>query len=126
MLNFVCVFVGGGLGALLRYLLNLFIERRFLTSFPLSTFFVNILGCFILGIFFYLFLEKANIPKSLKLFVTVGFCGGLTTFSSFSLDIYKYGETSGWINSVFYAILSVVVGFLCFLGGLLLCKNILS
>ena len=81
MFNIFAIFLGGGLGSVLRYLANLYI--------PMPTLFVNILGSFIIGFLYVILVDKVEISNQLKLALTVGFCGGLTTFSTFSLELFK-------------------------------------
>ena len=76
------IFIGGGLGSILRYLVTLLAKKTLM--YPLiGTFFVNIVGCFIIGFVFALTINKINnFPHILRLFITAGFLGGLTTFST--------------------------------------------
>ena len=83
MLNLLAVFVGGGLGACLRYLTGVLISGNLKINLPVATFLVNIIGCFLIGFLYVIFVEKLQASKQLKLLLTVGFCGGLTTFSTF-------------------------------------------
>lgn len=86
-------------------------------SFPLGTFMVNIIGCFIIGLFFGL-LEKAHVmtPGENVLLIT-GFCGGFTTFSSFADDMWVLGNKGDWGTFVFYLAASVIVGVLLVWAG---------
>ena len=78
----IMVGMGSCLGGIVRYLASRFIQEHVMCSFPLGTWVVNILGCFAIGLFYGLF-EQAHLMNShLKLFLTVGFCGGFTTFSA--------------------------------------------
>ena len=78
--------VGSFIGGISRYLVNVFVQKLYLTSFPLGTFLVNITGCLLIGIFFGLS-EKGNLLKpEWLIFLTTGVCGGFTTFSSFSYE----------------------------------------
>lgn len=78
---------------------------------------VNIIGCFIIGLFFGL-LEKANVMTSGEnaLLIT-GFCGGFTTFSSFADDIWVLGNKGDWTTSVIYLVASILVGVLLVWAG---------
>ena len=108
MLNVIAIFLGGGLGSLLRYFTNLVC--------PFPTLIVNIVGSFIM--------DKADISASLKLAITVGLCGGLTTFSTFSLELFKMIEKGGYVQSFGYIILSVLICLLSTGIGAYLAKNI--
>lgn len=116
MLNVIAIFLGGGLGSLLRYGANLI--------FPFPTVVVNIVGSFIIGFFYVYFMDKADISSSVKLAVTVGLCGGLTTFSTFSLEVFKMIEKGGYVQSFGYIVLSVIICLLSTGIGAYLARNI--
>lgn len=80
------VFFGGGIGAVTRYLLSSSIQKLFPPDFPLGTFTVNILGCLIIGLLMTVFEDKFIVQPALRLLLTVGFLGGLTTYSTFSFE----------------------------------------
>lgn len=123
MLNVFSIFVGGGIGAVARYLVGLLYMHILKINLPAATFCVNLIGCFILGFLYVLFIEKTQIPTNFKLALTVGFCGGLTTFSTFSLEIFEMIQNSHYIQALIYIITSLVLGVLAvFLGGYL-CKT---
>lgn len=112
MLNLLAIFIGGGLGSVSRYLVNILLKAQSL-SFPFATLSVNIIGSFILGFAAALFWNKAPFHDTLKLALTVGFCGGLTTFSTFSweaFDLIKQGE-------ILLAILYVLISFIACLAA---------
>ncbi len=123
MLNIFAVFIGGGLGAILRYLAGIFFVSNF-KNLPLSTFIVNIAGCFILGFLYILFIEKPNLSSEIKFFATTGFCGGLTTFSTFSFEIYKMIENSNYFCAALYMLLSLIFGILAVFAGIYSAKII--
>lgn len=100
---YLSIFFGGGLGALLRFLISSII------SAPLATFFVNIVGSFIIGFLYVFFLEKSDINPAIKLALTVGFCGGLTTFSTFSLELFKMLGNQQFLQAFIYVLLSVTI-----------------
>jgi len=95
--------LGGGLGSVLRYL----VQRSVTFEFPLSTLMVNVLGSFFIGI---LFAWSSKIPESyswIYLLTVTGFCGGFTTFSTFSLDTLLLLEKNDYPSAVFNILLSV-------------------
>ncbi len=102
-MTFVSVFIGGGIGALIRFLISNFM------SVPYGTFLVNIIGSFIIGFAYMFFVDKADLNPVLKFALTAGFCGGLTTFSTFSLEIFTMLEGHQFIQAFGYMILSVII-----------------
>lgn len=110
MIHVFAVFAGGGIGAVLRYLTGLYIARFALFSFPFATFFVNVTGSFLIGLFYALCVEKMGISPVLKAALTVGFCGGLTTFSTFSFELFDMIMNARFLPAFLYIVLSI---FLC-------------
>ena len=80
------VFLGGGLGATARYWLSGAVYRFMSSQFPYGTITVNILGCLLIGFLMSFFADRFVISPSLRLFLTLGFLGGFTTFSTFSYE----------------------------------------
>ncbi len=111
MLKLLAVAVGGSIGATTRYVVSTWAAERFGTGFPYGTLIVNVVGCFIIGIFMVATTEKFIINPYWRLIVTVGFVGGLTTFSSFSYETFQLMEDSS-LTLVMYNVLSnLVFGF---------------
>lgn len=118
MLNILAIFLGGGIGALTRYSTGILCSNLLKTNLPAATFLVNIAGCFIIGILYVLFIEKTQIHPAVKTALTIGFCGSLTTFSTFSLEIFEMIQNSQFFNAVIYITMSVILGIAAvFLGG---------
>lgn len=114
------VFVGGGIGSMLRYLMGLLIQRLGWTAMPYATFLVNIVGSFLIGYLAATVATTQQENSSSKWFWMVGFCGGFTTFSSFSLEtlnLVKQGNTATAMGYVFLTnlicLLFVWVGYQC-------------
>lgn len=109
---------GGFIGTSLRFLINKLFVMFWKLPFPLATFVINITGCFAFGIITG-FLQKSGIisPK-LNAFLIVGFCGGFTTFSTFSFEALSLGFTSQAILSLCYIALSVFAGLLATWAGI--------
>lgn len=115
MLNALWIFVGGGLGSLTRWWTSGFVAERFGQTFPWGTLIVNVSGSFIIGLFATLTSPEGRFlaPPSLRQFFRLGFCGGYTTFSSFSLQTLNLAEDGEWFRADANAVLSLV---LCLLG----------
>lgn len=84
--DLIYIFLGGGTGSVLRYCVQLLMHERIVSyTFPWATFAVNIIGSFLIG-FFYALSTRFNLSPEIRLLLTAGFCGGFTTFSTFSND----------------------------------------
>lgn len=112
MHNILAVFIGGGTGTVLRYLAGVLAVKVLHVNLPLSTFVVNIAGCFVLGFLFALFVSKPEINPALKLALTAGFCGGLTTFSTFSFEMFEMLKNAQYMQVSVYLVSSLTVGLL--------------
>lgn len=109
MLDCLAVALGGAIGSVLRYLIGL-IPLKEQTQFPVKTFTINVLGCFVIGLITALSLKSSNLNPRLVLFLKVGICGGFTTFSTFaleSLNLLKNGHPG---IAALYMSLSIAVG----------------
>jgi len=104
------VFAGSGFGGVCRYLVQkLFIDAGYI-NFPLGTFVVNILGCFLIGLFSAIAAKNNLLTDEWRLALTTGFCGGFTTFSTFAnenMSLLRNGEYAYFST---YIILSIVLG----------------
>lgn len=116
---------GGFLGSIARYLIAIWITKHFPSAFPYGTFAVNMLGCLLIGIVFGLGQRFEWLTPSLLLFLATGFCGGFTTFSSFTLENINLLQNSNYLTFALYAISSFTVGLLAVFGGITLTKIIL-
>ncbi len=88
MLRLIYIGLAGAVGTLLRYWLSESTARRFGETFPTGTLVVNLVGCFLAGMLFYLLFERYLINPTLRTVVLVGLLGGFTTFSSFGLQTF--------------------------------------
>jgi fluoride exporter len=105
---FLLIAVGGAVGALLRYLVGGVVQRMSAGGFPIGTMFVNVSGCFLIGILLRQFLNMQLSPE-LRALLIVGFCGGFTTFSTFSAETLGLIEGGEYGRAVSYVVLSVVL-----------------
>lgn len=88
-MNFLLVFIGGGAGSLLRFCIGLLVQKTIATALPWATFISNVTACAVFGLVMWLCNNKDLINANLKLFLLVGFCGGLSTFSSFGNETFQ-------------------------------------
>lgn len=109
MLNLIAIFLGGGIGAVSRFLISLNLTKIYNVNLPIATFLVNIIGSFAIGFLYILFMGKTDLIPALKFALTVGFCGGLTTFSTFSLELFEMISHQQFMQAAIYALLSVLV-----------------
>jgi CrcB protein len=101
-MNYLLVFIGGGLGSVLRHIVNVVCPRLFGANFPYHTFIINITGSTVMGLIAGYLAFKGAAAQPWRLFLMTGILGGYTTFSAFSLDtavLYERGE-SGWRHSM--------------------------
>ena len=117
MKSFLLVFLGGGLGSGLRYLVTITMNQ-YSKVLPFGTFTVNMLGCLLIGLILGYAQRENTLTSNQTLLLATGFCGGFTTFSAFAnenLELIKNGELfnfSGYtIGSVLIGILAVFIGF---------------
>ncbi|MDR0799775.1 MAG: fluoride efflux transporter CrcB [Dysgonamonadaceae bacterium] len=115
--------LGGGVGSIFRYLTSVAVNKYATgTVFPFATFMVNILGCLIIGILIGLSAKHHWIGEPLKLLLITGFCGGYTTFSTFSLENLQLQQAGHFFVLALYIAASVLVGLAAVYIGLLLGK----
>ena len=122
--NILSIFIGGGIGAVLRYITSIMCRNLF--SLPtIGTLGVNLIGCFLIGCAFGIMLNKSDIiPQTLRLFITVGFLGGLTTFSTFSFETFELIKSGKIISGLLYMVGSCLIGLiLTFAGYYLTCRT---
>lgn len=112
MIEWLAVFLGGGLGSISRFGMGKWIGVP-ANGFPLPTLLINVGACLVLGIVAGFVVHKGQFPAALKLGITVGFCGGFSTFSTFSLEAFSLYQGGKMLVMAAYILASVV---LCFMG----------
>ena len=123
MLNVViAVAIGGMAGTLLRFATGNWVSAHWPQHFYGATLAVNLIGCLLIGFLYGLFLLRPEVPLELRAGLIVGFLGGLTTFSSFSMDTLRLLESGQLPLAIGYVGLSVVGGLLATWAGLTLTK----
>jgi CrcB protein len=116
---FAAIFVGGGIGSMLRYAVTLLITQRFGPGFPWGTFAINIAGSFVIGIVSELSQTRAlGVTPLVRIFLMTGVIGGFTTFSTFSLDIVTLASERAMLLALLYAAGSVILGFIAAFAGI--------
>ena len=127
-MQYLYVFLGGGLGAVCRYLATTAIGARFGMMFPFGTLFVNTLGSFLMALImgFLLTMAKANnlLSEPLRLLLTVGFLGGFTTFSSFSMETLTLIRSGSIVLAIANIAANVLLGLIAAILGLYLAAMI--
>ncbi len=116
-MNLISILVFGVLGIFCRYMINWVTSLFYQAPFPLSTFVINLLGSFLIGVVYVLAVERSALNPELRMGLMVGFLGGFTTFSSYSLETLRLLEESKYFLAATYGIVSPILGLLCaFLG----------
>jgi CrcB protein len=110
MINYVAIFIGGGLGSLCRYGVSKLSSSFFEGNFPLGTFISNTISCIVLAVSVMLFANKIDISTALKLFLITGFCGGFSTFSTFSFETFELLKSGNILIATLNILISVLVG----------------
>ncbi len=117
-MQILIVAVGGAIGSVCRFLTGVAVTRLAGPAFPWGTLTVNVVGSFAIGFLTELVARKLNASMEIRLLIVVGFLGGFTTFSSFSLDTMALIERGATAAALSYVLASVVISLLATFGGL--------
>ncbi|MDU1904069.1 MAG: fluoride efflux transporter CrcB [Dysgonomonas sp.] len=120
--NILLVGLGGGLGSILRYLTSVYTAKHYIGIFPLPTFIVNILGCIVIGVLIGFSNKTEFLDSEMKLLLITGFCGGYTTFSTFSSENMFLYSNGYYATLIVYVLSSVLLGLLGVYLGTLVSK----
>jgi CrcB protein len=120
------VFMGGGLGAILRYSLSLSMQGPRADAFPYPTLVINLIGALLIGTLSELFALKFQINHETRLFLIAGVLGGFTTYSAFALESIMLIERGAWTNLIAYVLASAIGSIIAALVGIIAMRQILS
>jgi CrcB protein len=119
-LRYLLVLIGGGGGALARYVAASAIMTRFGGKFPMGTLVINVTGSFLIGFLMTVLTERLKVDPAWRLLLVVGFLGGYTTFSSFEWETYSTVRDGGLWTGMLNVVSSVVLGYVAvWLGSIL-------
>jgi CrcB protein len=123
-MTYLLVFLGGGIGAVLRHAVNLAFMRWVGTAFPFHTLFENVSGSLVMGLLAGYFATRGQAPQEVRLFLTTGVLGGFTTFSAFSLDAALLWERGQWSLAAVYGLASVLLSIVALGLGLAIVRQL--
>jgi CrcB protein len=123
---FLLVFLGGGLGSILRHAVNEKGPALWGVNYPWGTVFVNIVGSLVMGLIAGWFALRGHSGQLPRLFLTTGILGGFTTFSTFTLDASLLLERGDMWTGMAYIVGSVVVGIVALFAGLAIMRSLLA
>jgi CrcB protein len=118
--------VGSAIGGVSRYLLGGMAQRLLATTFPAGTLLVNVSGSFLIGLILRYGMETSSLTPELRAFLTVGFCGGYTTFSTFSYESLALLEDGEWTRAGLYIALSLGLSLLATFFGFAAARELVS
>ena len=118
MKSYLLIALFGAFGTVARFSVVQIAPKIFQSTFPIGTLVVNLLGCFLIGLFSGILNTKfISIDENFKNYITIGFLGGFTTFSSFSQDFFNLVNNSNYLLAFIYIFISVFFGLLMFYLG---------
>jgi fluoride exporter len=122
MNQLLLIFIGGGLGSLTRFSFSKFIQENIDKTFPFGTLGVNVLASIVLGIFVGMVEVKSLTNPNFKALIAIGFCGGFSTFSTFSNDTLQLIQNNRILEALMNILLNVILCILATFGGITLAK----
>ena len=124
VLKILSVAIGGSVGAVARYLINISPLATVLAKFPLPTFIINIVGSFLIGFLMIVFADKYVVNENIRMAVIVGFLGAFTTFSTFAFDTGQMMREGHWAAAAANLLANNVLGIGAFLLGLAIAQRV--
>jgi CrcB protein len=121
MKQLILVFIGGGFGSTLRYVIGKYLNNSE-TGIPYGTFLANILGSLLIGVILGLAAKNNALTENHTLLLATGFCGGFTTFSTFAYENHVFLKAGDFTSFALYTIASFVIGFLAVFAGMFIVK----
>lgn len=118
----VLIGTGGFVGSILRFFVSKLVQNVFLSSFPYGTFAVNVIGCLFIGIIFGIAEKGTWLTPEWRMFLTVGLCGGFTTFSTFASENFQLLRDGQLVHVLLYTTMSVLLGFFAVYLGYVISK----
>ena len=116
-LKILSVAIGGSLGAVARYLINISPAAGLFEKFPFPTFLINISGSFLIGFLMILLADKIEVSDNFRMAVIVGFLGAFTTFSTLEKEVFGLVRERHFTTALVYLLLSFIVGFIGVIAG---------
>lgn len=126
MMSYVVVFLGAGVGGVMRHTMNIWVARLAGTHFPMHTLLINVTGSLVMGLVTAWFALKGGSAGHLRLFLATGILGGYTTFSAFSLDAVLLWERHDYLLAAYYVGGSVVGSLIGLVAGLWIMRTALA
>ncbi len=122
MKHILLVFLGGGFGSVLRYIIGKYLNNTY-SGIPYGTFAANMLGSLLIGIILGLAAKNDSLSQNQTLLLATGFCGGFTTFSTFAYENHVFLKSGDFTSFAFYTIASFVIGFFAVFIGMHIIKQ---
>ena len=121
MKHLVLVFLGGGIGSVLRFLIGKWLNSP-TTGIPYGTFAANIIGSLLIGIILGISAKNNTLSSNQTVLLATGFCGGFTTFSTFAYENHVFLKSGDFTSFALYTVASFIIGFLAVFAGMYLAK----